>query len=245
MAFPSRRTLRRSIPTRRAIGSALTPGVNSNVLQYNTPNNPLVSLNGSRVVNHSWIYTGANTTQALELLERNDWLIATDDIIQVVGTNNGPSSTNQALFSYGANTISVGLSNQNHGKGTPTALTPDGNGGHPVLRSPRNVSTSAARSRRSEGATSWATPVVGSAAALLIQASKDNPSWSAVSYTSPRIPTQTIRAADTSEVIRAALLAGADRMYYNTDGVRLLDYRATVATQAANGLDTHASVRGN
>lgn len=216
----------------------VNPGVNSNVLQYNTPNNPLVSLNGSRVVNHSWIYTGANYLQALELLERNDWLIATDDIIQVAGTNNGSSSINQALFAYGANTISVGLSNLNHGKGTPTALTPTGTGGHQVYGLQGTYQHPRPDLVVPESATSWATPVVGSAAALLIQASKDNPTWSTTSYVSPRIPTQTIRAADTSEVIRAALLAGADRMYYNTDGVRLLDYRGSASVEAANGLDT-------
>lgn len=215
-------------------GNSLGPGI----LQYNTGNAPLVSLNGSRVVNHSWIYTGNSVSQALELLERNDWLIATDDIIQVAGTNNGSSSTNQALFTYGANTISVGLSNLNHGKGTPTALTPDGQGGHQVYGRQGTYQHPRPDLVVPESATSWATPVVGSAAALLIQASKDNPTWSTVSYTSPRIPTQTIRAADTSEVIRAALLAGADRTYFNSDGVRLLDYRATTATQSANGLDT-------
>jgi autotransporter-associated beta strand protein len=208
------------------------------ILRYNTANNPRVSLNNSRVVNHSWIFTGSSTMQALELLARNDWLIATDDIIQVAGTNNGSASTNQALFTYGANTISVGLSNQNHGKGTPTALTPDSNGGHPVYGRQGTYQHPRPDLVVPQEATSWATPVVGSAVALLIQASRDNPSWSTVSYTSPRSPSQTIRAADTSEVIRASLLAGADRTYYNTDGVRLFDYRATVGTQAANGLDT-------
>jgi autotransporter-associated beta strand protein len=216
----------------------VNPGVNSNVLQYNTSNNPLVSLNGSRIVNHSWIYTGETTSQALELLERNDWLIATDDIIQVAGTNNGTGSTNQALFSYGANTISVGLSNLNHGIGTPTVLTPSGSGGHQVYGRQGTYQHPRPDLVAPESATSFATPIVGSAAALLIQASKDHPTWSTTTYVSPRIPTQTIRAADTSEVIRAALLAGADRTYYNTDGVRLLDYRATVGTQSANGLDT-------
>lgn len=214
-------------------GNSLGQGI----LQYNTSNNPQVSLNGSRVANHSWIYTGSNVSQALELLERNDWLIATDDLIQVAGTNNGSGSTNQALFTYGANTISVGLSNQNNGIGTPTVLTPSGSGGHQVYGRQGTYQHPRPDLVVPESATSWATPVVGSAAALLIQASKDNPAWSAVSYSAPR-SLQTIRAADTSEVIRAALLAGADRSYYNSDGVRLLDYRATAATQAANGLDT-------
>jgi autotransporter-associated beta strand protein len=87
-------------------------------------------------------------------------------------------------------------------------------------------------------ATSWATPIVSAAAANLIETGHTTPALSHGSYTLTRIPAQTIYHAETSEVIKAALLAGASRMAFNSDGSAITNYRGEGAQQTGNGLDS-------
>lgn len=246
------------------LGSGILEGGQLGVLP-----NPTQNL--SRVANHSYagkiLYTSGpfvgttNVSATLDLLKRIDFLVERDDMINVVGMQNGSNGTQVAtigtligsntdtIMSYAANTISVGRSNLGHWNGTPTSLGQD-----PVYG--RNGDDTTSLNYREHprpdlvapaAATSYATPLVSSAAAFLIDASRAhaplsvNPlsadPWSTTSYVSPRIPSQTIYAADTSEVIRAALMAGADRKFFNSDGVKALDYRGNTAFYAPNGLD--------
>jgi len=224
---------------------------------------PNPTQNLSRVANHSYVGSLGTPTATVELLQRIDFLVERDDMINVVGMNNGSNGTivasngtligsnSTTIFSYAANTISVGTSALGHVNGTPVLL----DGLDVYGRSQTDSTTPNYREHprpdlvAPAGATSFATPLVSSAAALLIDASRAHgPSaadpWSNVSYNAPRMidpnpmnPTYKVYAADTSEVIRAALMAGADRKFFNSDGVKALDYRAASANQAPNGLD--------
>ncbi len=220
---------------------------------------PNATLNLSRVANHSYVgaistQAGFNVSEVLDVLQRVDYLVERDDLINVVGMNNaltvntgGSVGNNTAtLLSYGSNTISVGVSSLIHLNGTPVSLGPD-----PVYGSGTDPLTGYYEHQRPDlvapaAATSYATPLVGSAAALLIDASRahgptSGTPWSTISYdvryeTSPGVNYK-VYAGDTSEVIRAALMAGADRTFFNSDGVKALDYRGTAAFQSPNGLD--------
>ena len=186
--------------------------------------NPHISQQASRVGNHSWIGSAGTNNSTIDHLARMDWLVDQDDFIQVVGVNNGPNGSNP-IYSNSFNAIAVGVSNGNHALGT-LALGGVYTSGRmkPELVAPL-------------GATSYSTPVVSAAGALLIQTGHNTPALSNGSYTLARIPTQTIYHAETSEVVKAALLAGASRTAFNADGSAITNYRGEAAQQAANGLD--------
>jgi autotransporter-associated beta strand protein len=187
--------------------------------------NPNVSMQASRVGNHSWIASAGTNNSTIDHLARMDWVVERDDFVQVVGVNNGPNGSNP-IYSNGLNSIAVGVTNGNHALGT-LAL-----GG--VYTSGRTKPELVAPM----GATSWATPIVSAAAANLIEAAHGTPALSNGSYALSRIPTQTIYHAETSEVIKAALLAGASRMVFNSDGSAITNYRGEAAQQMVNGLDS-------
>jgi autotransporter-associated beta strand protein len=237
---------------------------------------PSATLNQSRVANHSYIGgvydplqpQNFSTSTVLNVLQRIDYLVERDDLINVVGMGNGLNGSLTApngaligsnlasLLSYGANTISVGVSNLNHLNGTRLNLgggnPVSSSGGDPVYGSSGSVSGMSYREHprpdlvAPTGSTSGATPMVSSAAALLIDASRQhgvgsmNP-WSTVDY-SVRYEASPgefykVNAGDTSEVIRAALMAGADRVFFNSDGTKSQSYRGIFANQSDNGLD--------
>jgi autotransporter-associated beta strand protein len=185
---------------------------------------PNVSLQASRVANHSWISSAANNNMSIDHLGRLDWLVHQDDFVQVVGVNNGPNGSSP-LYSNSLNSIAVGLTNGHHPSGTLQI-----GGAYAAGRSKPDLVVPCYF-------TSFAAPVVSGASAVLIQTAHGNPSLSNGSYTLARIPTQRIYHAETSEVIKAALLAGADRTVFNSDGTTLLDYR-DASYQTPNGLDT-------
>jgi hypothetical protein len=183
-------------------------------------------ISSSRVANHSYVGTGFSTQSYISYLARTDWLVNRDEYIQVVAMNNGGSNTPMMGSSF--NAISVGLSNGTAAHGsyplvtsptTPYALA----GTRPDLVAPA-------------GATSWATPMVASAAALLVAEGHNNPGLSRdplVNYTTNRAGA-TIYNAERSEVVKAALMAGASRTSPNlTNSVTPNGY--TVNT--ANGLN--------
>ena len=113
-----------------------------------------------KVQNHSWIYVdpGGNpavAAEVVELLRRFDYAIEQSGFLGVVGLNNGGFNNVPALLASCYNGLSVGVSNGNHSYGTNTA---DGSGRtKPEIVAP-------------EGATSFATPIVASAAAMMLQA---------------------------------------------------------------------------
>jgi hypothetical protein len=180
---------------------------------------PLVS--SSRVANHSWV-GGDAPVSFVRSMSRLDWVVHRDEFTQVVAMNNG--STNAPYMGSSFNAISVGLSNGG-----------SAHGAYPMVTDPTTPYASAARTKPDivvpQSATSWATPTVASAAALLVDTGHRTPSLS----TDPITQSTTNRNGDTiynserSEVIKAALMAGASRTSPN------LGTRYTINT--ANGLN--------
>jgi autotransporter-associated beta strand protein len=187
--------------------------------------NPEPSPQNSRVGNHSWISVGSTTEGTLDLLERQDWLIEQDDYVQVVGMNNGDINTNP-VFSNSFNVISVGRTDGQH------AINSVHLGGiythyrtRPDIVAPMNY-------------TSFSTPVVAAASALLIDTAHTATYLSDGSYPASRFSSETIYHGETSEVVKAILMAGASRLAFNsTDSSALVDYRAAASRQSTNGLD--------
>ena len=121
---------------------------------------------GVKVFNHSWIGSFGNATNDNDGLRRLDFAIARDNLFMTVGTNNGAGSAAQPLLAYAFNNITVGLADGNHA----AALTPAGLDG-PSRRKPDIVAPGLF--------TSYATPIVGAAAALLFDAADSDPAISA------------------------------------------------------------------
>jgi hypothetical protein len=184
-----------------------------------------------RIANHSWI-GDLPYNVALEAVKRVDWVVGNDEFLQVAGLKNN-TSTNSRLLASAFNVISAGLTDGMHGRSTP-ALDPPYVSGRtrPDLVAPFTN-------------TSSATPVVAAAAALLVDVAHATASLStdpAETATSNRAGTL-IYNAERSEVVKAVLMAGADRVTNNTtnpdpDTPRdITDYRVNAANQSANGLD--------
>ena len=138
------------------------------------------------VQNHSWAGSSGNSTTDTEIGRRLDFAINRDGFVCAVGLYNQDTNTpvHAQLLCQTYNTISVGRDDGGHTKGLTTL---DGNG----RRKPDIVAPSAAP----EYATSWTTPMVSGAAALLYQKLVDySPSFS-----------------DRPRVIKALLLASATK----------------------------------
>ena len=139
------------------------------------------------VQNHSWAGSSGNSTTDTEIGRRLDFAINRDGFVCPVGLYNQDTNTpvHAQLLCQTYNTISVGRDDGGHTKGLTTL---DGNG----RRKPDIVAPSAAP----EYATSWTTPMVSGAAALLYQklVSDYSPSFS-----------------DRPRVIKALLLASATK----------------------------------
>jgi len=185
---------------------------------------PLVS--SSRIANHSWV-ADFGTAKNSEVLRRTDWVVETDEFIQCVGIINN-ASANQPIMSNAYNVIAVGKSDGVNGFGT-AAVDADYVSGRtrPELVAPKTTSSSA-------------TPVVAASAAILMEYGQNNPGLS----TDPTEASSSNRNGDTiyntgrSEVIKAVLMAGADRSTANTSAADITDYRVEPANQTTNGLDT-------
>jgi len=182
----------------------------------------------SRVNNHSWV--ASNASGDVYALRRLDWVVETDESIQVVAVNNGVGGNSTLpLLASAFNVVTVGLSSGQHDVGT-VALDSVYTAGRvrPDIVAPAS-------------GTSIATPYVAAAAAMLVELGNSNPGLS----TDPVLVSMTNRAgvlvrnAERSEVIKAALMAGADRITHNSapNPSNLAVYRGTVQDQTANGLD--------
>ena len=179
---------------------------------------PLYS--SSRISNHSWIGNGTTTAANTDILTRLDWVIERDDTVQTVGFT---GSASNPLLSSGYNVISVNTTHR------PTDAGSAAGGG--IYTSGRTKPEIVAP----EINTSSATPRVASASALLIDAAHDNPAWSTdpLSIFTTNRNGDTIYNAERAEVIKAALMTGADRATSNSTSAD----RADVADQTVNGLD--------
>jgi hypothetical protein len=216
--------------------TSMAPGINhidvynandwlgSGFLNTGSNSQPLAS--SSRVANHSWVGWTDPAEAAGAVLRRLDWVIARDDYIQAVAMQNGGSPATVPLLGSSFNAIAVGRSDGEHGTGS-VAISSD------------SVYT-AGRTRPDivvpMSYTSNAAPAVAAAAALLVQTGHQDPSLSRdplVNFTTNRYTEQNndgqkIYNAERSEVVKAALMAGADRSV-------LTGYGTTTTT---NGLDS-------
>lgn len=184
----------------------------------------------SRLGNHSYVANvdiPTYTATALDLLTRMDWLINEDEFINIVGVANS-TGVNPIVFSSAFNTLAVGKTNKNHSTGSPfidSLYTADRT--RTEIVAPFNDSSSA-------------TPVISATAALLIDLGHSKPTLSTdtneVSTTNRE--GNTIYNAERSEVVKAALLAGANRITQNTSiSENITDYRALTSNQSHNGVD--------
>lgn len=187
----------------------------------------LPTISSNRIANHSWVGSVGDAPEEQlidsEILRRVDWLVNRDEFIQFVGLTNG--GANPALLGSAFNAIAVGRSDGGHGQGsTAVDSTYQSGRARPDLVAPLT-------------ATSSATPVVAAASALLIETAHNELSLS----TDPQATTTENRAGDAiynaerSEVIKAILMAGAER---NDSANNITDYRSSTTTQTNNGLDS-------
>ena len=154
--------------------------IQGDLLQFGVASQ-LPGVEANDVQNHSWIGSTGNAAFDQEILRRVDYAIQRDNFVATFGLNNGSGTGVPNLLGAAYNGIAVGLSNGEHSRGGTVA---EGIGRtKPDIVVPTD-------------ATSWATPTVGSAAALLIQTSRT---------------TGGLGAAEDSRVIKSLLLTGASR----------------------------------
>lgn len=176
-------------------GSSLSPGVSViDVYEVNSwlqtgflrvGGNSEPAVENRAVSNHSWIGTFGSTANDQEALRRFDYIIQRDDFVAVVALNNGSGTSVPSLLGSSYNGIVVGLSSGEHSSGT----TPIDSSGRvkPDIVVPANL-------------TSYGTPSVGSAAALLLQ----------------KATTLGFTNAAKSVTMKAILLAGATKSQFST-----------------------------
>ena len=184
----------------------------------NTGQNSLPDASNSRIGNHSYIGSyGSN----LQMFHRVDWLVESDEFIQVVGfTGGGP------LLGSGFNVIAVNAT----GRPTNAGSKPiSGDAAYTLERTRPDLVAPA-------GSTSDATPQVSSAVAVLIDLAHSS-DLSLSNGSTVNRDGDVIYNAERSEVIKAALLAGAARETANTASLDVIDYRVNLVDQTSNGLD--------
>ena len=132
-------------------------------LSYGNPSTlPLAAPGSLRIFNHSWIYSFENVTADNEVLRRADYSMNRDDTLFVCGENNGTGSVMFPLMAGGYNGIAVGLTSGGHSAGD-IATGVDGTGRmKPELVAPGQY-------------TSYSTPVVSAAAALMYETTNTLP----------------------------------------------------------------------
>ena len=183
-------------------------------------------ISSTRVSSHSYVGTGGSDAASLDILKRIDFLTDKDDHILSVAMNNG--SNNRPLNASAYNVIAVGRTDGNHSIGSVNINSGGGLYESTVRNRPDIVVP--------ESSTSAATPRVASATALLAGYAHDQGSNKSKGFLTNR-HTDTIYHAETSEVVKASLMAGANRSTLNTDGrADILDYRGT-GNATSNGLD--------
>jgi hypothetical protein len=180
----------------------------------------------SRVGNQSWV--GKVEKSDSEILRRFDWVIHTDEYVQAVG----PCLAHKPLLGSAFNAIAIGRAVGESGAGS-VAVDSLYIAGRtcPQLIAPRKNPSSAS-------------PVVASGADILIDLGHSNPGLSTDPVFQKTINRNgdILYNAERSEVIKAALMAGADRVTHNSviiDGniPNITDYRVKPENRTASGLD--------
>ncbi|UCD75903.1 MAG: hypothetical protein JSV91_03085 [Phycisphaerales bacterium] len=146
---------------------------------------PLPTPEGLKIFNNSWVGTFQNTSLDNQALRRADFVINRDDLLIVNGVNNG--GTNYPLMSHMYNGLSVGIMSGGHTTGD-TGAAYDG----PGRQKPEIVS-----SGDPDDVTSFTTPVVSAACAMMVETARTEPPLAA----NPN--------AERSVVIKAVILGGA------------------------------------
>ena len=151
---------------------------------------PIAQPNSSvRVQNNSWIgsFGVGNEVYDREAVRRMDYIMYRDGMLAVNGENNGAGSVRYPMMGDCFNGLSVGRLDLQHSAGltgaasdTPGRMKPD------IIASGQ--------------ATSYSTPVVGSAAAVLFQQAQSSGSLAA-----------SLSAMARAQLVKTALLAGATR----------------------------------
>jgi hypothetical protein len=202
------------------VGHWLGPGF----LRSGNRFNPLKT--AGRAANQSWV--GKVEKFDSEILRRFDWVIETDEYVNAVG----PCLAKKPLLGSAFNAIAVGRAAGESGAGS-VAVDSLYTAGRtcPQLIAPRKNPSSAS-------------PVVASGAAVLIDLGHSSHGLSTDPVFQKTISRNraTIYNAERSEVIKAALMAGADRATRNTvvidgDIPNIIDYRGNPGHQTTNGLD--------
>ena len=178
----------------------------------------------ARVANHSWVGEFGTSSVNSQVVRRLDFVVERDDLVNVVGIQNGFANSDRSLLKSAFNDIAVGVTNADHyvfTLGIDSTYT-DGRVAPDIVAPGLNLPNTVVR-------TSSATPMVSSVAALLLEAASD--SEFSNGFITNR--TRTINHAETSEVIKAVLMAGADRAVDNLNGPDLVDY----AVDTSNNLD--------
>ena len=178
--------------------------------------------NRSRIVNHSWAGNGNGASQTGAILRFLDRQVHRKELIHVVSMANEPGV--KALLSSAYNVIAVGRSSGNLDYASKPVDMIYGSG-----RTRPDVVTP-------ESTTSSAAPEVAATAALLIETGHKG----ALRLSSGFVTIAgvgTVYNAERSVTIKAALMAGADRVTNNRSGTgNIIDYRSP-GHQTSNGLD--------
>ena len=188
-------------------------------LYFNQASPPV---NGSRIANDSWVGNGttaADNGAILRLVDRQTHLY---ELVQVVGMANGPSIN--PLLSSAYNVIAVGRSagNLDYGSEAIDSVYVAGRT-RPDVVSP-------------ETTTSAATPEVAATAALLVETGHSG--GLTLSKSSSTITgVGTVFNAERAETIKAALMAGADRVTANTSSSDNITDYCSNGHLTTNGLD--------
>lgn len=147
-----------------------------------------------KVQNHSWVANftdilgNPDTVKAIDVLRRIDYVVTRDQVVSVVGVNNGSGSTLPQILANSYNSIAVGLASGNSSSGGSTL--------EGVGRSkPDLVAPGAQYFPSVSQATSW----VSGAAAQLLEAGASNPD------------------SQRPEVVKALLMAGAVKTPFDLD----------------------------
>jgi len=198
--------------------------IDDGFLRINTGGGPVYQplSSASRIANHSWIGNAGIYNE--DSLARLDWVIETDEMVQVVGFT---GSTSNPLLGSAFNVIAVNktAAPTNAGSASAGGIYTSGRVKPEIVAPEISAST--------------ATPRVASTSALLIDAAHSNPSWSTdpAGISTTNRNGDTIYNAERVEIIKAALMAGADRSTSNSTSTDITDYRINAADQTSNGLD--------
>ncbi|MBP61369.1 MAG: hypothetical protein CMJ62_07565 [Planctomycetaceae bacterium] len=138
------------------------------------------------IENHSWVIEDGSDSAAIEILQRLDYVVNRDNVLVVAAQNNGETSPIPETLSQLYNGLTVGVTSGTHSHGQ-TYL--DGSGrSKPEIVAPQLF-------------TSYATPMVSAAGALLIEHATN---------------TAGISSATNTEVIKAILMAGATKEEFSS-----------------------------